>query len=122
MKIRQVYNETQNRVLLPKGRWCASGWCHFKGLMMRRHLPTDEGLIFVYKRASRMDTSIHMFFVFFPISVIWLDKEQVVVSVKLAKPWRPFYAPSQPAQYFIEASPHLIDEVAIGDKLRFEEK
>lgn len=119
-RLRVVYNETRQEVLLPKGTWCAGAWCHFKGLMLRRNLPQDEGLIFVYKRASRMDTAIHMFFCLFPISVIWLDSDQKVVDAKLAKPWRPYYAAKAPAQYFIEANPSLLDKISVGDQLRFD--
>ena len=115
-----VYNVTHDEVLVPKGRWYANAWDHFRGLMLWRNLPSDEGLIFVYKRASKVDTTIHMFFVFFSISVIWLDAELKVVDAKLAKPWRPYYAPKAPAQYFIEADPALLDKVTIGDQLRFD--
>lgn len=120
MTQRVVFNETRGEVLLPKGKWCASLWCKFKGLMLHRNLPTDEGLIFAYGRASKMDTTIHMLFVFFPISVIWISKDMEVITTKIAKPWRPYYAPSQAAQYFIEGDPSLLDKVSVGDKLRFD--
>ncbi len=120
MKQHVVFNETRGEVLLPKGQWCASLWCKFKGLMLRRNLPADEGLIFAYKRPSKMDTTIHMFFVFFPISVIWVSRDMEVITVKLAKPWRPYYAPKKAAQYFIEGDPGLLNKVQVGDKLRFD--
>ena len=58
---------------------------------------------------------------FFSIGVIWLDAEGRVVDKKLAKPWRPMYAPAKPAQYYIEANPSILDKVAIGDMLVFSE-
>lgn len=88
--------------------------------MLRRSLPADEGLIFVYKRMSVINTSIHMFFCFFPIAVIWLDTNLIVVDAKLAKPWRPSYIPQKPAQYFIEANVELLERVSVGDQLVFE--
>lgn len=106
-------------VLLTRLRWCASFWCKFRGLMFRAALPEEEGLLFVYTRPSRMDTTIHMFFMRFPIATVWLDAEGVVVDKVLAKPWRPAYAPQAPAQYFIEASPSLLNRVMIGDRLIF---
>lgn len=117
---RVVWNDSRDEVLLPKGRWCAGTWCRFKGLMLRRTLPSDEGLIFVYRRPSRLDTAIHMFFVFFPISAIWLGSDLRVVDAKLARPWRPAYMPQAPAQYIIEGVPDLLERVAVGDRLRFE--
>jgi hypothetical protein len=88
--------------------------------MLRWSLPEDRGLIFVYKRPSVPATTIHMFFVFFPIGVVWLDSQLCVVDAKLAKPWRPYYAPRAAAQYFIEARPSILERVAVGDQLRFD--
>ncbi|GAB4571996.1 MAG: DUF192 domain-containing protein [Anaerolineae bacterium] len=108
-------------LLLARLRWCASFWCKFKGLMFRRNLPEDEGLLFVYSRESRTDTAIHMLFMRFPIATIWLDKNGVVVDKVLARPWRLAYTPRKPAQYFIEAPPALLDRVIIGDRLIFDD-
>jgi uncharacterized membrane protein (UPF0127 family) len=116
---RVIFNETQDQVMLERGVWCANPWCHFRGLMLRPSLPDDKGLIFVYRRPSITQTTIHMFFCFFSIGVVWLDAQQRVVDAKLAKPWRPYYAPAKPAQYFIEARPHILEKVTVGDQLAF---
>lgn len=118
---RRIYNVTQDRPVLERGKWCASYWCHFKGLMFRLKLPTEEGLIFVHKKMSVVNTTIHMFFCFFPIGVVWLDNDLKVVDAKLARPWRPAYAPRSAAQYYIEALPAILEQVQIGDQLRFDE-
>jgi uncharacterized membrane protein (UPF0127 family) len=107
-------------VLLSQLHWCASHWCKFKGLMLRKQISPNEGLLFVYDKEGTVETSIHMLFMRFAISVIWLDAQGVVVDKKLAKPWRPVYVPQKPAQYFIEASPALLERVMIGDRLTFE--
>lgn len=107
-------------MLLARVRWCEGFWCKFRGLMLRRHLPEDEGLLFVYGRESKVETSIHMLFMFFAIATVWLDKDGRVVDKVLAKPWRPVYAPRTPAQYVIEAKPALLDRLAVGDHLSFE--
>ncbi len=119
---RQIYNETQDVIVLKNGKWCASFACHFKGLMFRRNLPPDDGLIFVRKSKSIINTTIHMLFCFFPIGVIWLDDKLQVVDTKLAKPWRLSYAPKAPAQYYIEALPSILENVAEGDQLRFDKQ
>lgn len=108
-------------VVLPRTRLCEGFWCHLKGLQFSRPLAADEGLLFVTKHEGRSHTSIHMFFVFFRIAVIWLDANGRVVDKKLAKPWRPAYAPVAPAQYFLEANPEVLERVQIGDVLRFDE-
>lgn len=121
-RIRTIYNVTRNAVVLQKGHWYTNGWDHFRGLMLRPGLPEDEGLIFVYRTPSKTNTTIHMLFVFFSIGVVWLDENLKVVDAKLAKPWRPYYAPRAAAQYFIEARPSILERVAIGDQLKFEEQ
>jgi len=88
--------------------------------MFRRVLGENEGIVLVERRESRLDTSIHMLFMFFSIAVVWLDSKFRVVDVRLAKPWRLFYAPRAPAQYVIEASPSLLEKISIGDELIFE--
>lgn len=119
---RVLRNVDTGVILLPRLKWCQGFWCHLRGLMFRRSLTDDEGLIFVYGRESKLDTSIHMFFMAFAIATVWLDKQGRVVDKVLAKPWRPAYASHVPAQYTIEARPALLDRVAIGDRLEFESR
>lgn len=118
---RKLKNAETNEVILARAKWCASHWCHFKGLQLVRDLPEDEGLLFVTGSESRAGTAIHMFFMFISIAVIWLDKDGVVVDKTLAKPWRPAYAPQSPAMYYLEANTLLLERVNIGDKLTFDE-
>lgn len=120
--MRIVRRASTGEAVLARARWCQSFWCHFRGLMLRRPLPDDEGLLFVFRRASVGGAAIHMFFVFFPIAAVWLDDERRVVGTALARPWRPYYAPAQPARYLIEARPALLDRVAVGDQLIFSEQ
>ncbi len=115
---RSIRRAGTGEVVLARAKWCAGYWCHLRGLMFRRRIAEDEGLLFVYRRASVMDASIHMFFVFFSIAAVWLDDEGRVVDAQLARPWRPFYKPAQPARYLIEAHPSLLERVCIGDQLR----
>lgn len=119
---RIIRNAETGDVVLARAKWCTSWWCHFKGLQLAPPLPDDQGILFVFKSEGRTNTSIHMFFMRFSIAVVWLDASGTVVDKKLAKPWRAAYAPSVPAQYFIEANPSLLDRVEIGDKLQFDEE
>ena len=70
---------------------------------------------------SKVNSSIHMLFMFMDIAVVWLDSTGKVVDKKLAKPWRLSYVPQQAAQYYIEANPALLERVEIGDTLQFNE-
>lgn len=118
---RKIVNERTNEVAVARAKWCASYWCHFKGLQFTFNLPETDGLLFVTGNESRVGTAIHMFFMFMSIAVVWLDKDGVVVDKTFAKPWRPAYSPQAPAMYYIEATPSLLERVEIGDKLIFDE-
>jgi uncharacterized membrane protein (UPF0127 family) len=115
-----AWNETQGERLL-RARRCSSFLCRLRGLTFRRTIGDDEGLWLVGSRESRADAAIHMFFVFFPIAVIWLDKTGKIVDTMLARPFRPFYAPCAPARDVLEGPPSLLEKVEIGDQVRFEE-
>lgn len=119
---RVLRHAASGQVILPRARWCASFWCHLKGLMFRRGLPADEGLLFVTNGESVVNTTIHMFFMRFSIGVVWLDKRGVVVHKALAKPWRPAYAPVKPAQYYLEANVDVLERVQVGDVVSFSEE
>lgn len=107
------------QVILKRVHWCERFFCKFRGLMLRASISPDEGLLLVEKKPSRVNASIHMFFMRFPIAAIWLNENFVVVDKALARPWAPAYAPEKPAQYTLEASPEILDVVRIGDVLKF---
>jgi len=114
-----LHKPTQT-VLLTQVKWCNTFLCRLRGLMFQSSLTAGEGLLLVERRESRIDTSIHMFFMAFPIAAIWLDARFRVVDTCLAEPWRPFYAPRVPAQYTLETAPELLKKISIGDELVFD--
>jgi uncharacterized membrane protein (UPF0127 family) len=114
-----VWNETRNKRLLGHVRNCVSFLCRLRGLTFRRRLGDDEGLLLVGRQESRAETAIHMFFVFFPIAAIWLDRNGLVVDAQLARPFRPLYVPRAPARDVLEGPPTLLKWVQVGDHLRF---
>jgi uncharacterized membrane protein (UPF0127 family) len=101
-------------------RRCDTFACRLRGLMFRRSLKPGEGLLFVEDAEQRFGAAINMFFVFFPIGVVWLDGAGMVVDARVARPFGPFYAPRKPAQFFLEGPPDLVDWVVIGEVLRIE--
>ena len=107
-------------MLIQSARWCSSRLCRLRGLQFRRRLHPGEALILVKDKDSIANTSIHMFFVFFPIAAIWINKKGKVTSAQLAKPWRPYYASPEPASYVLETSPDFLDKIAVGDEVVFE--
>jgi len=117
----EVRNETSDEVVLGRVRHCDNFLCRLRGLMFRRGLGDDEGLLLSGRREDRADAAIHMFFVFFPIAVIWLDALGDVVDARLARPFWPIYMPSAAAKDVLEGPPALLERVDVGDQLRFEE-
>ena len=115
----EAWNETQDKRLLGRVRWCKSFFCRLRGLTFRRALGEEEGILLVGSRENRVDAAIHMFFVFFPIAVIWLDEDHRVVDTCLARPFRPVYVPRGPAKDILEGPPSILDGIEIGDRLRF---
>ena len=92
-------------------RW----WQHTIGLMFSH----PKTIIFKFKKEKKI--SLHMFFVFFPIDVIFLDKENVVVEMKENfRPWTTYH-PQKPAKYIIETPAHTIQnsKTGIGDIISF---
>lgn len=116
-----IRNLTTGETIADKVEICDTFWKRGRGLMFRRPLAEREALLFVLKREGVAKASIHMFFVFFRIGVIWLDGEKRVVSKTLAQPFRPHYAPQRPSRYFIECHPRALDQAQIGDVLAFEQ-
>ena len=90
-----------------------------RGLMFRSRLDLDDGLLLVEKRNSRLDTSIHMFFVPFDLAVFWINSDMTVVDKIVAKSWRPAYFPKADAQFTLEIHPNRFWDYEIGDKVEF---
>ncbi len=117
-----IVNRTTNQPLARGVVRCDTFWKRGRGLMFRRRRAVaDTVYLFIEKRESVTAAAIHMFFVFFPIAVIWLDAEKRVVDRKLARPFRPYYAPQKAARYFLEGAPALLDRVSVGDQLDWDE-
>lgn len=103
-----------------RGKWCQSFAARLRGFTFRSSLERDEGLVLVDTRDSRIDASIHMFFVWTDLAVAWVNSENEVVDTTLAKSWRPFYGPSRPARYVIEYHPARHGDLQPGDRIAFD--
>lgn len=99
--------------------YCDSFSCRLRGLMFRKRLELNEGLLLVEKRDSRLDTSIHMFFVSFDLAIFWINSEMTVVDKIVAKSWHPAYFPKADAKYTLEIHPNRFGDYEIGDKVEF---
>jgi len=66
---------------------------------------------------SRINASIHMFFMNYDIAVVWLDSNMSVVDCTLAYRWQPYYIPNRPARYILETHPARIADFSPGDRV-----
>lgn len=115
--IRNLSNPTITPI---RGKWCQSFRARLQGFTFRSSLGYDEGLVLVETRDSRIDTSIHMLFVWTDLAVAWVNSQDIVVDTVLAKAWRPFYGPSKPARYVIEYHPARHGDLQPGDHIAFD--
>jgi uncharacterized membrane protein (UPF0127 family) len=101
-------------------RLCDSFFTRLRGLMFTKTLPPDGGILLADSQESKFNAATHMMFMNFDITVLWLDKDGVLVDKALAKRWRPFYMPKLPAQYIVELHQDRFEDYAIGDRLTWE--
>jgi hypothetical protein len=121
MKIVEIQNPVQPLKSPIKAKYCDSFFCQLRGLMFRRSLAPNEGLLLVQKRENRSETAIHMLFMFIDLTVVWLNASKQVVDVKHAQRWRLFYAPQSPAKYVLELPQDYMHAFHVGDLLQFDE-
>ena len=116
-----VENKSRTNTGLLHVRYCDTFLTQLRGFTFRPSISLDEGLILAGKRDSRLDSSIHMLFVSFDLSVIWIDSAMRVVDKVLAKSWRPAYFSKQPAKYVLEVHPKRWGDFEIGDGIEFKD-
>lgn len=116
-----MVNATTGETLALSVVRCDTFWKRGRGLMFRRRRAVADGQVYLFleARESIARAAIHMLFVPFPIAVLWLDRDWRVVDKVLARPFRPYYAPRKPAQYYVEGAPSLLGRVQVGDRLEF---
>ncbi|MEW6295770.1 MAG: DUF192 domain-containing protein [Candidatus Diapherotrites archaeon] len=112
-----LYNKTRRKEIIGRIKKAGSFWGKFKGLMLERKEKFNYGLVFDFRAEKRIEASIHMLFVFFPIDLVYLNKEKKVIELKHGiKPWSLNYTPKRKAHYLIELPEGTIKKKKIGLK------
>ncbi len=116
-----VHNETRTLARPLRLKVCSTFLSRWRGYLFSKAPLPLEGLLFQFKRASRIQSAIHMIGVGFPLGVLWLNDQKIVVDACYAQPWGLAYIPKRPAIYVIECASERLLEFKIGDKLQFME-
>lgn len=115
-----IKNITKNKILVNKIKFCKNFLNRSIGLILHKKLK-NKGLIFIYSKEKKI--SLHMVFVFFPIDVLFLDKNKKVIEIK--KNFRPFsfYTAKKRAKYILELPDGTIKKTKtkLGDMIELEE-
>lgn len=77
---------------------CTTTWQRFRGLMFSK----KRNLLFVFD--DERIRSFHMFFVFFPIDLIFLDSKKRIVEIKENFMPFTFYTPKVAFRYAVETN------------------
>jgi uncharacterized membrane protein (UPF0127 family) len=109
-------------VIAGEVRFASSFWQRFRGLMGRSSLAEGEGLWIP-------DTSIHMFFMRFPIDAVFLSApdasgDRTIIACRPSlRPWVGIVMPIKGAEGVVELQDGTIGRtgIQVGDKLRLEE-
>ena len=115
MKFLTVRNATRNVELGRKVRFAASLLDRAIGLLLMAHLDNGEGM---YLSPCK---SVHTFFMRYPIDVLFLDADGVVVQRRTVSPWR--MTGWQPeCQGVLELAEGTLSRTGtqVGDRIEFE--
>lgn len=116
MKLVKIVN-SRNSNFTFHAKFCTSFFDKLMGLMFKKSINQDFGIILAETSESKINSSIHMLFMNFDISVLWLNKDWIIVDKTLAKKWHLVYVAKDPAQYTIELHESRYNDFSIGDKL-----
>lgn len=114
-----LVNESRRSVVAKRVDTANSVWSRFRGLMLRAEDDFVAGDALIIDPCS----SIHMFFMRFPIDVLYVNREGEIVRIQESiKPWRigPLY--TRGARYVVELPAGTVraSGTRVGDRLRLD--
>ncbi len=113
-----ILNLTKNCQIASQSKTYKTVLSLARGLMFRKPLQDSEALIL--DMGGETSGSIHTFFVFFPIDVIWINRNLEVVDLQEnVKPFVPWLYPKKRSRYVIELPKGAIkiSGTEVGDKI-----
>ncbi len=112
-----LFNKTCKKIISKNVRFAITPLQKMRGLMFCRK--PDYALVFRTRFPGRASLSIHMFFVFFSIDVVYLRNNCVVDVKKGVRPFTLFLLPAKESDTLIELPVGLIErgKICVGDVL-----
>jgi len=92
----RILNKKRKTIVSQNVEICSTYMKKARGLMFSK----QKDLLFVQKKEEKVP--LHMWFVFFPIDVVYLNKQKRVVEIKENFLPFTFYFPKHNAQYVLE--------------------
>lgn len=121
MKYIKIVNKSQPSSKPILAKYCQSFLCQLRGLMFTKSLPENHGLLLVQSSDSRLNSSIHMMFMWIDLAVIWISSDYSVVDLVQARRWKMAYLPKRAAKFVLETDVSHLSDFNIGDQVRFDE-
>lgn|GEM_PF-564324 len=113
--------KVNGKKLISKVKFANNTLERMKGLMFENEKKFDYALVFSFPKKGRVETSLHMMFVFFPITAVFLDENKIVTDVALLTPFTPNYTPKSPSKFVIELPAIYSKNIKIKDKVEWDE-
>ena len=112
-----IKNSTKRAVIIKNSIFIDSIFSKSIGLMFSKK--QNRGLIFRFDKEKII--SLHMLFVFYPIDILFVDKNKIVVDKKENFNPFAFYKPRKKAMYVVELPDGTVKKTRteIGDKIGF---
>ena len=106
----KVYNGSN--LISKRSKFCKGILSKFIGFMFNFSKDYDSIIL------KSKNSSIHMFFVFFTLKIIWLDSNFKVIETKKAYPFMSIYPPKKKSDYILELKKYSKINVRIGDQIK----
>ena len=113
----KINNLTKRSIVCCNAKLCLSAFSKSVGLMLSK----EQDIALIFKFHKEKVISLHMLFVFYPIDVLFLNKNKIVVDKKENfKPFT-FYKSRKKSMYAIEMPGGIIKKTKTetGDKIGF---
>jgi len=113
-----IINSSKKKILAKKCKECKSILSKARGLMFSFPIK-NKGLIFFFEKEKQID--LHMFFVFYPIDLIFLDKSKKIIEMREKFMPFTFYISKKKAKYLLELPARTIKKSnsEIDDEIRW---